>query len=83
MTVSAKTRAKLPASRLGKPESGGYPMSDARHAAIAKGFAAMHNDPDKAAIDAKANRILAQAKKRGGFIDGRSRKPHLGRQGRK
>ncbi|HYP64581.1 MAG TPA: hypothetical protein VEQ16_11855 [Acidocella sp.] len=78
MTVSAKTRASLPASRLGRPKSGGFPMPDKRHAAIAKGFAAMHNAPDKAAIDAKADRILA--KKRGGFIEGKGKKPHLGRK---
>lgn len=77
MTVSAKTRAKLPASRLGKPKSGGYPMPDKKHAAIAKGFAAMHNDPDKAEIDAKADRVLA--KKRGGFIEGDTKKPHANR----
>jgi hypothetical protein len=53
-------------------------MPDKRHAAIAKGFAAMHNAPDKAAIDAKADRILA--KKRGGFIEGKGKKPHLGRK---
>ena len=76
MTVSAKVRAKLPASRLGKPKSGGYPMPDKKHAAIAKAFAAMHHDPDEAAIDAKADRVLG--KKRGGKVDGAAHKPHLG-----
>ena len=81
MTVSAKVRKSLPASRLGKPSTGGYPMQDKKHAGIAKAFAAMHHDPDKAAIDAKADRILA--KKRGGFIPkGNFTRPHLGRQGR-
>ena len=81
MTVSAKVRKSLPASRLGKPKSGGYPMPDKKHAGIAKAFAAMHHDPDKAEIDAKADRILA--KKRGGFIPkGNFTRPHLGRQGR-
>jgi hypothetical protein len=81
MTVSAKVRARLPASRLGKPGSDGYPMPDKKHARIAKGFAAMHNDPDKAAIDAKANAVLA--KKRGGLVvGGKGKKPSLGRAGR-
>lgn len=81
MTVSAKVRKSLPASRMGKPDSDEYPMPDKRHAAIAKGFAKMHNDPDRAEIDAKADRILA--KKRGGFIPkGNFTRPHLGRQGR-
>jgi hypothetical protein len=80
MTVSAKVRKSLPASRMGRPGSGGYPMPDKKHAGLAKAFAAMHHAKDKAAIDAKADRILA--KKRGGFIDGRSQKPHLGRAGR-
>jgi hypothetical protein len=66
MTVSAKVRKSLPPSRMGKPDSDEYPMPDKKHAAIAKGFAAMHHDSDKASIDAKANRILA--KKRGGRI---------------
>ena len=81
MTVSAKVRAKLPASRMGKPKSGGYPMPDKKHAAIAKAFAAMHHDPEEAEIDAKANRILG--KKRGGKVDGHAHKPHLGRAGRR
>lgn len=77
MTVSAKVRKSLPASRLGKPGSGGYPMPDKKHAKIAKGLAAMHHDPDQAEIDAKADRILA--KKRGGFISGDLKKPHANR----
>lgn len=81
MTVSAKVRKSLPASRLGEPSSGGYPMADKKHAAIAKGFAAMHNAPNKAAIDAKANRILAA--KRGGFITGHGKRPSFGKAGRK
>lgn len=80
MTVSAKVRKSLPASKLGRPKSGGYPMPDKKHAAVAKAFAAMHHAPDKAAIDEKADRVLA--KKRGGFIDGNTKKPHLGRAGR-
>jgi hypothetical protein len=55
-------------------------MPDRKHAVLAKAFAAMHHAPDKAAIDEKADRILA--KKRGGFITGKSSKPHLGRMGR-
>jgi hypothetical protein len=77
VTVSAKVRKSLPASRMGKPKSGGYPMPDKKHAGLAKAFAAMHHDPDKAEIDAKANRILG--KKRGGMVEGHAKKPHLGR----
>jgi hypothetical protein len=77
MTVSAKVRKNLPASRLGKPKSGGYPMPDRKHAAIAKAFAAMHQDPERAAIDAKADRILSRLY--GGRIEGAARKPSLGR----
>ena len=77
MTVSAKVRKSLPASRMGEPKSGKYPMPDKKHAGLAKAFAAMHDAPDKAAIDAKADRILA--KKRGGFIDGKAKRPHANR----
>ena len=81
MTVSAKVRKSLPPSRLGEPSTGGYPMADKKHAAIAKGFAAMHDAPNKAAIDAKADRILA--KKRGGFvIGGHGKRPGMGRKAR-
>jgi hypothetical protein len=89
MTVSAKVRKSLPPSRMGKPGSDEYPMPDKKHARIAKGFAAMHDDPDKAAIDAKADAILA--KKRGGRIKrqlggplpvaGVGQRPNLGRPG--
>lgn len=77
MTVSAKVRKSLPASKMGEPKSGKYPMPDKKHAGLAKAFAAMHHAPNEAAIDAKADRILA--KKRGGFIDGKSKKPHANR----
>lgn len=77
MTVSAKVRKSLPASKLGRPKSGDYPMNDKKHAGLAKAFAAMHHAPDEAAIDAKADRILA--KKRGGFIEGNSKRPHANR----
>ena len=66
MTVSAKVRKSLPPSRLGDPKTGGYPMADKKHARIAKGFAAMHDAPNKASIDRKADALLA--KKRGGKI---------------
>jgi hypothetical protein len=88
MTVSAKVRKSLPTSRLGKPKSGGYPMPDKRHAAIAKGFAAMHHDPDEAAIDRKADAMLARAyggrivRQDGGLIAGAGAMPNLGRPGR-
>jgi hypothetical protein len=77
MTVSAKVRKSLPASRMGKPGSDEYPMPDKKHARIAKGFAAMHHDPDKAAIDRKADAILARLY--GGRIEGAARRPSLGR----
>ncbi len=77
MTVSAKVRKSLPASRMGEPKSGKYPMPDKKHARLAKAFAAMHHAPDKAAIDAKADRILG--KKRGGMVEGHAHKPHMGR----
>jgi hypothetical protein len=80
MTVSAKVRKSLPASRLGKPGSGGYPMPDKKHARIAKGFAAMHHDPDQAAIDRKADAILSRAY--GGTVTGGANAPSLGRAGR-
>lgn len=70
MTVSAATRKSLPPSKVGKPSKqkskggeGSYPMPDKKHAGIAKAFAAMHHDPNKAAIDAKANKILGKGKK--------------------
>jgi hypothetical protein len=45
-------------SKHGKP--GAYPMPDKAHARAAKGFAAMHHSPNKAAIDAKADKILGK-----------------------
>ncbi len=39
-----------------------YPMPDKKHAAIAKGFAAMHHAPNEAAIDAKADKVLGKGK---------------------
>ena len=81
MTVSAKVRKSLPSSRLGKPKSGGYPMPDKKHAGLAKAFAAMHHDPDEAAIDAKADAILNRAY--GGKIVGAGSRPSLGRAARR
>ena len=73
MTVSAKVRKSLPSSRLGEPSTGGYPMPDRKHAGLAKAFAAMHNAPNKAAIDRKADAILARAY--GGKIAGAASRP--------
>ena len=60
--LSMAARKSLPKKDFGKPSaapgSGSYPMPDRKHAILAKAFAAMHHDPDEAAIDAKANRKL-------------------------
>lgn len=65
MAVSKSTRKSLPASKMGEPKKDKYPMPDKKHAAIAKGFAAMHHAKDKKAIDAKADKILGKGKKKG------------------
>jgi hypothetical protein len=70
--LSAAARKNVPTSKFGLPEkartpqgkaaSGSYPMPDKKHAAIAKGFAAMHASPaERARINAKANKILGKS----------------------
>ncbi len=67
-THKGKTKvAKLtPKERANAGVYGGpgkkYPMPDKKHAAIAKGFAAMHHAPNEAAIDAKADKVLGKGK---------------------
>ena len=70
MTVSKAVRKSLPTSR--KMPGGRYPMPDKKHAAIAKAFAAMHHSPDKAEIDAKADRILRHTPRGSGPFDASS-----------
>ena len=52
-------RKRLPKSDFAVPSKapgpGSYPMPDKKHAAVAKGLAAMHGGPVKA-VDAKAKR---------------------------
>lgn len=61
MRMSEAAKKKVPASERGVPSksgTGSYPMPDAKHAAAAVGFAAMHHGPAFAArIRAKAKRL--------------------------
>lgn len=64
MKLKAAQRNALPASDFGLPAERAYPVNDKRHAGLAKGRAAqMHargviSTGQKAAIDAKANRVI-------------------------
>lgn len=58
--LTSKERSKLPASDFAGPGRS-YPVEDKAHARAAKGFAAMHNAPNKGAIDAKADKVLKGA----------------------
>ena len=66
--LSAKRRGSLPKSSFGMPGSRKYPMPDASHAANAKARASQQvkrgnlSPSSKAAIDAKANRVLGKRK---------------------
>lgn len=66
MSISVKERKKLPDSKLGLVSTLGYPMPDKAHAANAKArayeeFNKGHlSAPQKAKIDAKANKILGK-----------------------
>lgn len=70
--LRARARAKLPKSSFGMPGSRKYPMPDRSHAANAKARASQMvkrgklSSSAKAAIDAKANRILHRGKSRKG-----------------
>lgn len=69
--LTSRQRAKLPKSDFGLPGSEKYPMPNKSHAANAKARASeMENKgklsaSSKAAIDAKANRILDKGKRGG------------------
>jgi hypothetical protein len=57
-------RKAMPKSEFAVPSKapgpGSYPMPDKEHAAVAKGLAAMHGSPNKAAIDRKADKKLGK-----------------------
>ena len=59
--LTAKTRSKIPTSKFAGPGRS-YPVQDKAHAKAAIGLAAMHHSPDRAAIDAKAERVLKGSK---------------------
>jgi hypothetical protein len=63
--LTAKTRAKIPTSKFAGPGRS-YPVQDKAHAKAAIGLAAMHNAPNKAAITAKAQRVLKGGGEKGG-----------------
>ena len=64
--LKAKTRNKLPTSEFGLPGERKYPMPDKSHAANAKARASQMekkgklSPSSKAAVDAKANRIIGK-----------------------
>jgi hypothetical protein len=58
--LTPKERGKLPAKDFAGPGRS-YPVEDKAHARAAKGFAAMHHAPDKAAIDRKADKVLVKS----------------------
>jgi len=69
--LSESAKKAVPKSKRGVPGksgTGSYPMPDARHAAAAIGFAAMHHGPAFAAkIRAKAHKL--------GFAGGKKKSP--------
>jgi len=60
--LSMAQRKALPKSSFAVPSKapgpGSYPIPDKKHAAVAKGLAAMHHSPSKGKIDAKADKKL-------------------------
>jgi hypothetical protein len=62
--LTAKARKAIPTSKFAGPGRS-YPIEDKAHARAAKGFAAMHHAPNKAAIDRKADKVLGKGSKRG------------------
>ena len=68
--MKAKTRNSLPASKFGLPGERKYPITDKAHARSAKSYASKEENAgklspsSKAKIDAKANRLLGEGKKR-------------------
>lgn len=66
--LNAKARKAVPKSKFGIPSKapgkGSYPMPDKKHAQVAKAYATRFASPtEKAAIDAKANKVLGKGKK--------------------
>lgn len=69
--LTTAARKRVPKSQFGLPSKapgrGSYPMPDATHARIAKAYATRFASPaQRAQIDAKANKILGNKKKKGG-----------------
>jgi hypothetical protein len=68
--LKTKARKKLPKSKFGLPGKRAYPMPDKAHAANAKARATQQankgniSSSTKAAIHAKANKVLGKKKKR-------------------
>jgi hypothetical protein len=60
--LTTKARNALPDSAFAGPGRT-YPVEDKKHAAVAKGFAAMHHSKNKKSIDRKAD---AKLDKKGG-----------------
>ena len=60
--LSKSQRAALPKSAFAVPSKapgpGSYPIPDKKHAAVAKGLAAMHHSGSIKTINAKANKKL-------------------------
>lgn len=71
MKLSELAKNAVPKSERGVPGksgTGSYPMPDAKHAAAAIGFAAMHHGPEFAAkIRAKAKSLGYAGKKKSAF----------------
>jgi hypothetical protein len=59
--LTAKARKAIPTSKFAGPGRT-YPVQDKKHAAVAKGLAAMHHSKNEASIDRKADRVLAKGK---------------------
>jgi hypothetical protein len=62
--LTTAQRAALPKSAFAVPSKapgpGSYPIPDKKHAAVAKGLAAMHNSGSIKTINAKANKKLGK-----------------------
>lgn len=59
--LTPKSRAKIPTSKFAGPGRT-YPVEDKKHAAVAKGLAAMHHSKSIKSIDRKANAVLGKSK---------------------
>lgn len=75
--LTTERRNKLPKSSFGLPGSEKYPMPDRAHAANAKARASQQekkgnlSSSAKAAIDAKADRVLGGSSLKMGMVKGR------------